>query len=154
MLTLRGQLARHGQRPVHDRSGYIRPALCMQGTPQHPHISGGDPGIAPRGNAAKSPHSRKLRFLLCEPARHRLDSWPSWLCSALVGRCDSLGDPATCRTGFATWCAVLGARPRPDHMSGGVTRLQAFIDDLDGVHVHLVADIFAADTTEANYDTR
>jgi hypothetical protein len=74
--------------------------------------------------------------------------------SALVGRCLGPGDSATYRIDFATWCAVLGAQPRPDHTIGGVTRLQAFIDDLDGVHIHMVADIFDGDAMEASHGTR
>jgi len=64
--------------------------------------------------------------------------------STLVGRCAYPDDPAARRTAFATWCAVLGARPRPDHISGGVTHLRA-LTNVDGVRVTLVAEIFDAD---------
>jgi hypothetical protein len=65
--------------------------------------------------------------------------------STLVGRCADPNDPSASRTAFATWCAVLGATPRPDHISGGVTHLRAFTN-VDGVRVTLVAEIFDADT--------
>ena len=64
--------------------------------------------------------------------------------STLVGRCALPDDPGSRRTAFATWCAVLGAKPSPDHTSGGVTHLRAF-GDVDGVHVTLAAEIFDAD---------
>ena len=65
--------------------------------------------------------------------------------STLVGRCADPGDPAASRTAFGTWSVVLGATPRPDHTSGGVTHLRAFTN-VDGVRVTLVAEIFDTDT--------
>jgi hypothetical protein len=62
--------------------------------------------------------------------------------ATLVGRCAYPNDPAARRTAFAT-CAVLGARPRPDHTSGDVTHLHAF-GEIDGVRITLMAEIFNA----------
>jgi hypothetical protein len=73
--------------------------------------------------------------------------------STLAGRCDAAA-PDTRRAHFAAWCAALGAIPCPDHTSGGVTYLRAVIGDLDGVHVHLMADIFVSHVEEANHGTR
>lgn len=71
----------------------------------------------------------------------------------LIGRCP-VDDPATARTDFATWCAVLGAHPHPDHVNGGITHLRAITNDLDGVRIHLIADISEPDPQEAGHGAR